>query len=350
MRIFSFLILFIAIQTVVPGQQNPYQIYHRSNWQAVNPAAFDRAFYLNNNPNNNPTMLFAGSTNWQWAGLEGAPRYHFISAEYAPYLRDPDLPPMRYGFQMALDETDIISKLHLGTNFTWRVKLNRRSKFLYIGANIEGVFNRIDVAGIRVANPSDPYIIPQDKGGFLRDRSGYLDATLGIFYRSMMGGTRGSKHDAFFCGFSLPQAITVGLNKSDSLGLTPAAFRNYYAMFGWFFDPGEEDTGIDFEPTVWIRSARNFQYYTLPFLKGSPLSVDFNLRAYLGPSGSKPQRFWVGAGIGTNTMLSGDLGYQWAPEDSNGQMFRLGLGFTYPLGKIVRLGPTFELTAAYALE
>lgn len=345
MRLVLFSLLFVCSLSL-GAQQNPYQVYHRSNWQAVNPAAFDRAFYLNSNPGNSPTMIFAGSSNLQWIGVEGAPQYHFASAEYAPYLRDPSLPPMRYGFQIALDQTDILSRLHIGGNITYRIRLDRRNKFLYIGTNIEGVFNRIDVANIRLADDKDPYIV----NGALNSRSAYLDASLGVFYRRMLGGQGGSKHDAFVCGFSLPQAITMGLDKSDSVSLTPGALRNFYAMVGWFFDPGAYDAGIDFEPTIWVRGSRDFQYYTLPWLKGSPVSVDVNLRAYFGASGNNPQPLWVGLGIGTNTMLSADVGYQWSPEGGDGQSLRIGLGFTYPLGKIVRLGPTVEATVAYAIE
>lgn len=346
MRIVLLYLFLLAGALPLCAQQNPYQVYHRANWQAVNPAAFDRAFYLNNHANNNPTTIFSGSSNMQWLGVEGAPQYYFASVEYAPYLRDASLslPPLRYGFQMALDKTDILSRLHIGGNLTYRIKLDRRSKFLYIGANIEGVFNRIDVNGIRLADDQDPL------KGTLNSRSGYLDATLGIFYRHMFGGPRGSKHDAFVCGFSLPQAITMGLNRTDSVRLTPGALRNFYAMVGWFFDPGEEDGGIDLEPTIWVRGSRDFQYYTLPWLQGSPISVDVNMRAYFGASGSKPQPLWLGLGIGTNTMLSGDVGYQWSPEDSDGQSFRIGLAFTYPLGRIVRLGPTVEATVALAIE
>lgn len=348
MKLIKKLLIYLIVinQYILPAQQDPYQIYHRINWQIANPAAYDRAFYQPTAP----AIIITGNTNRQWLGTEGAPQHHFISAEYAPYLRNDKMPPMRYGFQVALDKNNILSRLHLGGNFTWRIKLNKESNYLYAGANVEGVSNRIDISSIRLSDPYDLYATPKEQGGLLAPRSTYLDATLGIFYRRLSEKKEKADPNAFFCGFSLPQTITMGLNQSDSAGITAGAFRNFCVFLGWYLTPRGNNSGVDFEPAIWIRSTRSFQYYSSAFFKRSPLSLDANFRFYFGGSANTLRPFWAGLGWGTNAMFSGDIGYQWSLEGANRQVLRLGLGFAYPLGKVVPFGSSFEATVAYGFK
>jgi len=328
----------IAMMTLVAvtlqAQQTPYQVFFRNNWQAVNPAAIDRVFFFRTQP----SILLSGSYRQQWLGTEEAPAYSFLSFEN--FIEDSGL---RWGVSAFQDKAGPTSTVGMYGNLTQTISMGK-GKFLSVGLNLGAIRFQIDPEKLIFDNKQ----AEQEAGTLDNLNRFFLDLSGGIFYRKK---ALHDNPDMFYTGLSIPQTITVNAGSRGNDGLfSTERIPHIYYMLGWYISPGnyDDDFPVDIEPTLWVRYVPGVTYSSIA--NNFPLSVDATVRAYFGNYRRKSNPFWVGAGYGTNTMMNMEVGYHWINPKDTEKSFRVGLGYSFPVGnRLLNLGHSMELTAAWAI-
>ena len=322
------LALFLSVAGL-SAQQVPLDIFYRSNWQMVNPAAVDRAFYLS--PRHNAWM-FNSAFRQQWIGLEGAPRTYFVSLEYCP-----DLATNKAGYHLGAtlirDQTDALSTtgFHAIYSFFFPVP-NNPEHVIHLGFSPGIVASALDVQKIRLVDPSDP--APN-----LNENRLFFDFAFGAMYRIRKD---------FYFGVSVPQLLGVKLNHFNQDSARINRRQHIYLHTGWFIEAGDYDYSNSnppdqrtwvIEPSLWLRYVPGVAYSTV--VHGFPFSIDANIRVY------RLRAVWAGLGYGTNGMATAEFGV--GKKIGNGNRIQVGFASGFPLGrKRLALGPSAELTAAYS--
>lgn len=314
----------------VSAQQTPYSIFYRSNWQFINPAAIDRSHYLSRNHNE---MVLNAGFRQQWIGLEGAPLFYFVSAEYCPIQNNRAMPGNKFGITAFGDKTDAIGTYGLYGNYSRFIPIPySRGHTLHIGLSTGVLLYQVNQSKIRLQNQNDPVLA--DQGG-----QTYVDFAVGVMYRV---------RKEFYIGLSIPQTFTLDFQNRDSASgiFATERVRHIYLNIGGFIQRGEFDYGnplpdqrmLVIEPSCWIRYIPGVTYST--FIKNFPFSIDANLRVHYR------QKFWAGGGYGTNGMLNAEFGIGRATE--NDTRWQVGLAYGIPVGKkYLSLGHSAELTLGY---
>ena len=311
------------------AQQTPYDVFYRSNWQFANPAAIDRSHYLSRYHN---SMVLNAGFRQQWIGLEGAPQLYFVSAEYCPEQENTQMPGQKFGLTAYGDKTDAIGTYGIYLNYSRYFLIPYTDgHVLHIGLSAGANLYQIEWEKIRLLNPGDPLYNTQGS-------QAYVDFSLGALYRV---------RKEFYLGLSIPQTFTLNVQSRDSLGrFARERVRHVYLNIGWFIQRGRYDyslprpdeSDILIEPSAWVRYVPGVSYSTL--LHNFPLSIDANLRVHY------KQRFWVGAGYGTNGMINTEFGISRMLD--NETRWRIGLGYGIPVGKkYLSLGHSVELNMGY---
>lgn len=312
------------------SQQTPYSIFYRSNWQFINPAAIDRIHYLSRN--HNEIVLNAGFRQ-QWIGLDGAPIFYYLSAEYCPELSSRTMPGSKFGVTAFGDKTGAIGTYGLYGNYSRFIPIPYSAGHtLHIGLSAGVLLYQVDQDKIILQQADDPVLAGQ--GG-----QAYVDFAVGAMYRV---------RKEFYVGLSIPQTFTLDFSNrdSDSGAFATERVRHLYLNIGGFIQYGETDFSnpvsdqsmIVIEPSCWIRYVPGVSYST--FIKKFPFSIDANLRVHYR------QRFWVGGGFGTNGMLNTEVGIGRSTE--NKARWQVGISYGVPVSrKYLSLGHSAEIGLAY---
>lgn len=323
---------FLVALTVTPAlwaQQTPYTVFYRSNWQQVNPAAFDRSFYIRNHN----TVALNGGSRVQWIGVEGAPIFYYASAEFCPEPENSQHPANKFGVTAFGDRTDAIGTYGFYANYARYIPMPYTDgHFLHIGLSTGALFNNVNVNKLRPLDGGDPIINTQGT------RS-YLDFAVGLMYRIRR---------VFYIGASMPQTFSFAFGEGSSKDRA----RHFYLMAGGFIN-GNQPSPNDrtrplwmIEPSIWVRAAQNARFQTLA--ENFPLSIDANVRVHYD------RKLWFGGGYGTNRMANVEIGFLVATGGdarSSGGNFQLGVAYGYPLGKkYLSFGSSVELTTSYYFQ
>ncbi len=325
-----FILLFALCAYSALAQQTPYSIFYRSNWQFINPAAIDRSHYLSRSHNE---MVLNAGFRQQWIGLEGAPIFYYLSAEYCPELSDRNMPGNKYGVTAFGDKTDAIGTYGLYGNYSRFIPIPYTSGHtLHIGLSAGVLLYQVDQDNIRLQNQLDPILAQQ--GG-----QTYVDFAVGAMYRI---------RKEFYVGLSIPQTFTLDFQNRDAASgvFATERVRHIYLNIGGFIQRGEYDYAnslpdqgtLVLEPSCWIRYVPGVSYST--FINNFPFSIDANLRAYFR------QKFWVGGGYGTTGLLNAEFGISRTTE--NETKWQVGISYGVPVGKkYLSLGHSAEIGLAY---
>lgn len=337
------------------AQLTPVGYFYRTQWQLANPAAIDRilmSYHTTEHPDHHIT--FNARPQWHLNGVEGAPLTGFISYENAPNGSTYRLfrkYPVRWGFTIFGDKTDLLRRYGLYGNYSYELRFKdpHRSgltRALRIGLSA-GVMQQ-SVGNLRPRNPADPLIVrPPDVV--------VADVAFGLFYQ------RQKRHgNVSYWGLSLPGAYTGSISGNGRQYPFTQKFSRFYLMWGRYFASrtralGRDEGGIEWEPTIWLRGTprQDFYYYTLFKDGGLPLTLEATLRMYLATDYDKPARLWLGGGFGTNLVATAEGGMNF-PVYRDGKGYRnlqIGLAYSMPVSKtLLQLGTTFECTASLSLR
>lgn len=325
---FSLLCALSAFQAL--AQQTPYSIFYRSNWQFVNPAAIDRNHYLSRNHNE---MVLNAGFRQQWIGLEGAPTFYYLSAEYCPELTNRTMPGNKFGVTAFGDKTDAIGTYGLYGNYSRFIPIPySNGHTLHLGLSAGVLLYQVNQSKIILQQPDDPILARQ--GG-----QAYVDFAVGALYRI---------RKEFYAGLSIPQTFTLDFANRDSASgaFATERVRHLYVNIGGFIQRGEYDYNnslpdqrmIVIEPSCWIRYVPGVSYST--FINNFPFSIDANVRVHYR------QRFWVGGGYGTTGLLNVECGI--GRNTENETRWQVGISYGVPVGrKYLSLGHSAEIGLAY---
>ncbi len=324
----ALLALFFAKNT--SAQQIVYNSFYQHNWQLLNPAATDPAFYAKNGSANPNFLIQLNARNqWMLANVPGAPRFAYSSIEYSPTVTVRDRAFTKFGLTTVLDQTDALKTTGVYFNAAFfRAGLD---DFFSFGFSPGYVSTSLDAGKLRTAD--GPYLAGQADpivAAFEGHRA--IEVPLGVFYRKKTG-----YDNSFYTGLSMPRGLAFNLSdRKETEG--KAALRRFQkphinAIAGLknelVWDNGNKSLVL--EPTLWLRWAR-----------GAGIGADLGARAWFD------EGFWFGASAGSNTQFNVEGGlYRLLGHD---QMTGYRIGIIYgapPVGKNRRLGNSVELTLAY---
>jgi type IX secretion system PorP/SprF family membrane protein len=336
MRQFFFLLILAIFAHTAKAQQTPFTLFYRNNWQFVNPAAIDRAHYLTSNTK--PTVINVGSRA-QWLGLDGAPLFYFASAEYCPE-RPQTLPHHKFGVTAFGDQTDALGTYGFYGNYSYYFPLGySRGKVLHIGISPGFIWSNLNTDKLRGEPGTNPL---NDPAVANNNQRGYFDFAFGALYRNS---------DRFYFGVSVPQTFSLNIYQSGNNNNKAPLFKtqriqHFNVHCGWFIRRGAydlsasgEETTWTLEPSVWVRITPGITYATL--IPSNPFSIDANFRAHYR------QKFWFGAGGGTNGIANLEAGFY---ANMNEAKMQVGIGYGVPVIKKIFLGHSVELTASLYLD
>lgn len=353
---FTLLFFCIVICTENIAQQLPTNSFYQMNWQTINPATLDRAFYTKFWAEM-PISIVTASYRQQWIGFKEAPSNAFLSYERIINDDDPRYGNFsKWGFNVFRNSVGAFSTYGIHGNYNYRFHIGE-GQMLQIGFS-PGII-RTQIGEISTSYVSSPGSTLTNTDTWLQSRQGQsrliFDLSAGIFYCNKSNDDR-----QIFCGLSIPQLADIGLsdtsrnNKSISTNLRKPQIN---LLAGMFIDPlGDYEEWVLLEPSILVKYTPRIQQGTL--LKQIPLAIDFNFRSYFSLEkfiSSSIQNFWLGAGYGSNANLNIELGVTKAFSDTRtnteGRFVRLGILYGVPLGnRYNNFGQTIEALLAVSLE
>jgi hypothetical protein len=341
------LALMVCCAHTVSGQLTPLGTFYRTQWQWANPAAIDRVLMSYRSQHPDLQLTVNARPQWQITGVDGAPITGFISFENAPRGGAYKKYPIRWGFSIMGDKTDVVGNYGAYGNYSYEFRFDnsRGGPVRKLRLGISGGVVARQYQNWRPLNPTDPLLVqPSNKT--------YIDAAVGAFYQRF-----GKFGNVTYWGISLPNMFGLDMSKNREQLLLKDKFTQAYFVWGKYISSRRreyDDGGIEWEPTVWVRGVprSHYQYYNW-FKNGAPpVSVDVTLRAYMGTSNHAPAKIWMGGGIGTNRMLTLEGGVN-LPKMGRGSEVesnvQIGLAYSVPFGRnLIQLGHTFELNVAWS--
>lgn len=350
LSLLKIVVCILCFSPALKAQQTPINSFYQMNWQTINPATIDRAYYLHDGI---PMAIFTASYRQQWIGFEGAPSNSFISAEFLPERQDVYSAVdkfTKFGFSLLNDRFGAFTNWGVYGNYSYGFNVGN-GQYLHFGLSPGLIRSQINPLKIDpLSKTTDNLLADYQSRSKL-----YFDLSMGVFYRHIE-----DKDRQFFCGLSVPQSLAVGLEK-DSLhsSFSPNnRFRHLNFLAGMFINPtAQEMHGVLLEPSVLVKYA--------PLSSGSalipklPITIDVNFRAYFELNKfveKSKQSFWIGTGYSTNSNFNVELGViKSLDEDPRfgkaARFVRIGLMYSVPLGnRLVNFGQTIEANAAFSLE
>gem|GEM_PF-3110073 len=281
------------------GQLMPLQSSYRNNWQVVNPAAIDRAFFFNVEDRAPNGSLWTLNARNQWtqlgAFLGKAPSNILLSWEYWSQNIS-QYSGIRIGAQLQHHSFGAFSNTGLYVPLTYRALLDRdKLHSLFIGISPGVQLLQIDQNDLVFEQAGDPTISLAQKKLLLNL------ASVGVFYTKKW---RKESFKTFYAGISIPPGISrdslSGISFANHIKTTPI-----YFLSGSFFKL-RRNTYL--EPSVFVRYLNRIRYTSFDDGK-VPVSADVNLRIHWGDGSEKSHPAWVGLGWGTNKMVSTEVGF-----------------------------------------
>ncbi|MBX2927399.1 MAG: type IX secretion system membrane protein PorP/SprF [Saprospiraceae bacterium] len=328
------LLLFAALTagfSAALAQQGPQITLYRHNWALLNPAAFPRNYF------EDQELLhhFSAASRAQTIFIEGFPQHHNVRFEYIPDLES--YSDVKLGFFVSSDKAGALGENRIQGNFAYSFALDRKHQ-LSIGGTLSWTNQRVNINKVNWQTTPN---VPLD----INSRS-YLDLNIGIFYYQRSRSGSGIRRYAgkfrtfdnqppFYAGISTIQLVSRSLSSVGGNAFVTPFQPHYYAVVGGVVK--------GFEPSVWIRYLPGLEYHTWGF--SNPLSVDFNVRRMI-------RQLWIGAGLSTNATANAEFGCNlWLSDGTNGIGNLLQLGFAMGnLGispRAIGGGPNLELSVGF---
>ncbi|MGY0041499.1 PorP/SprF family type IX secretion system membrane protein [Pedobacter sp. NJ-S-72] len=301
------LILFLNI-TFCSGQQRPQYTQYIFNNFLLNPALSGMENYID---------IKMGHRN-QWAGLEGAPKTGFVTANWAlgdqylwanalsfeengnnpmsrSYTQNYTASPSHHGvgFTAVMDKAAQISTFAFNLTYAYHLRLSNRLN-LSVGA-AAGITNiGLDVNALQFETPQDPAlrntISNQTKPDF----------SMGLW----IYGAR------FFSGISIQQIIPQKLNFTSSEGYnTGKQVPHLFVTGGYKLDATED---ISVTPSLMLK-----------YVQDLPASVDINVKAafkdkfWIGASGRKDDSYTAMVGFNVGHLINLTYAYDFTTSQLN---------------------------------
>lgn len=324
---------------IATAQQESFMSYYDDGITAINPGAF-RPEQMSGH-----YSLFARfGYRQQWLGFNFAPSTMQVQVEgWLPgydYLFGTD-GATRVGVHLTVDDSDPLMSYNAYGQLAQQIKLGERT-FISLGGNLGFISYRFDPRNL----DEDPNLIP--------DSHTTLDAGAGVLFAHYNDD---DDPWGFFLGFSAPHVLGIDLNfERDDESLQVERVRHYYFTVGGALGD-REGWRFRFKPTI-----------VAGYLRNAPLYVDTNLEFQLSPNGhNTSQQVWIGVGAAmgqsaiadisaneptyqfTTSSVSFRVGVNMPYNDNDTGAFRVGIGYTFPLGEILKLGNTYEITLSWML-
>lgn len=288
-------LLLLAAGSLAPdlrAQQDPMYSLYLWNMLSVMPAYAGSGDVLN----------VTAVSRMQWAGLDGAPTTHSLSAN-APINRR----TLAIGGSLVYDQIGRTSTTSAFTDLAYRMRITRDWR---LSLAIRGGINHVSIANTQVENtdPNDP-TFAADQSGRVHPNFGF-----GLFLWSKEG----------FFGVSAPKLLRNYLASAPSDGLVTGYFQEATHVFvtgGWVFPMG----AAKFKPTFMLRAT-----------EGAPLSAEVSGNFLL------MEKLWLGASLREGSNITALMSLQVSDQ------FRVG--YAYDMGNnslTSRLSGAHELMISY---
>jgi len=325
---------FLVSAQLLSAQQLDYTSLYRFNWQVLNPAAVNHVYLSDHNKQ----YFFNASYRQQWSGFDGSPANYNVRFEYLPQDDNIKLGAFAVG-----DQAGAIGTYTFGGNFSYLIYFNKgvhSRSYLSVGLNMAGVSYNIDMNEIRFQDnqpnlPADAVL-----------NQAYADMALGCFYRwSKVSFTMFDPITVreFYAGISVPQTFTMDLSQPEEGDFDLKRVQHFYLITGAKLNFTED---IFIEPSLWTRYVPESSFQTL--FNNTPLSADLNCRLVYA------DRYWLGAGAGTNRLLHFEGGVNVGQgqylNSHSGYQITIAAAYDQPVGWQRWLGPSFELSLAVGWE
>jgi type IX secretion system PorP/SprF family membrane protein len=245
----------------------------------------------------------------QWAGLEGAPKMNFVSAEidFANLGGNSDLGKNAIGVNLLSDEYGAFTESELILSYATRIRVSEKAGLrMGAGLNINSI--RLDGNRLTTEEANDP-TLAQYIGGFAD--MNVLDLNIGMSVT----------HPNYYVSYGVHNvnqgSISSGdifMDKKPRVGIAQAGYRNRFS---------ENMTVIT-----------NAMWRTQSDL---PAKVEFNMKFLFN------DKFWVGGGHRVDDTNNAQLGLLLGN-------LRFGYAYEWPMLKTYRLPyPTHEFMVSYRL-
>jgi hypothetical protein len=338
---FQFVLGSIFLCVNLGAQSFPLQSFYRSNWQLVNPAAVDRMLYFQEGGNNGiygSSLALGSRTQWVGSAIEKPPTTGYFSMEFWPE-KGFVVKKNRFGGQLYYHTFGEQSVIGLHGNYTFKLLKGNRQSSLLIGLNPGVQIMAVNRSNLHFATGGDALESAQ-----LSQITWNLSSA-GMFYSHKM---RGSRNKNYYLGVSTPPGIIREQLKSSSL--QQFSHSPIYFLGGIYLGQGSSRSPkkLDIEVSSLCRYLPKYSFVGNGNLYSEKtVSGELNVRAYLGSGIHKT--FWFGAGLGTNSSFSTELGFNMInePKATNGRVLRIALAYNQSYGEFMR-APSFELGLFYA--
>ena len=257
------------------AQQLPFSSQYYTNQFVTNPA------FTGNKESTNAFLTHRS----QWTGMAGAPQTSYLTIDGPIEVKNIGL-----GLNLYSDVTDIISRVGVSGNYSYKLSINDDNKILF-GLALGVINNKIDFSKTLVRDTDDPFLFTQTQSKTVFN----ADFGLGYTWKKLE------------VGFTIPQLLGNKIkyrSNDDAYGYYRLE-RHYIGAVKYVFDV-IKDKEITAYPLIMVRGA-----------SGSPFQYDVNAVIDWKKIG------WFGITYHSNNAIALSVGVRYK---------NLSIGYAYDLG------------------